>query len=207
MVCVPLLYFIVRRIWRCQRGNPNPYIEEQTTQWPKEKGQRTKNDLHSIHICTYKTKDRVTRNPLRIEGELMCSGRVNSSCSTSDTRPVNLVTNPVISHEWGKNRKVFTTSCPSFFDLRLSDYHVYPQKYLSTFIRCLLFVDILLASLICLFPIHYWNNTLTFRYWRVSCTRQKKCFYLCTPDYFYCHWFIFFYIFMFFTPSTFQTGS
>ena len=40
----------------------------------------------------------------------MCSGRVSSSCSTSDTRRVNLVTNPVISHERGKDREVFTTS-------------------------------------------------------------------------------------------------
>jgi hypothetical protein len=31
-----------RRVWRYQRGNPNPYIEEnQTTQWPKEKVQKT----------------------------------------------------------------------------------------------------------------------------------------------------------------------
>ena len=30
---------------------------------------------------TYKTKDRVTRTPLKTGGELMCSGRVNSSCS------------------------------------------------------------------------------------------------------------------------------
>jgi hypothetical protein len=40
----------------------------------------------------------------------MCSGMVSSSCSTSDTRRVNLVTNPVISHERGKDREVFTTS-------------------------------------------------------------------------------------------------
>ena len=38
-----------------------------------------------------------------------CSGRVSNSCTTSDTR-VNLVTNPVISREWGKDREVFTTS-------------------------------------------------------------------------------------------------
>ena len=31
-------------------GNQNPYIEEQTTQWPKD---------------THKTKDRVTRTPLK----------------------------------------------------------------------------------------------------------------------------------------------
>jgi hypothetical protein len=35
---------------------------------------------------------------------------VNSSCSTSDTRRVNLVTNPVISHERGKDREALTTS-------------------------------------------------------------------------------------------------
>ena len=32
-----------RRVWRYQRGNQNPYIEEeQTTQWPKEKVQNDK---------------------------------------------------------------------------------------------------------------------------------------------------------------------
>jgi hypothetical protein len=40
----------------------------------------------------------------------MCSGRVSSSCSTSGTRRVNLVTNPVINREWGKDREVFMTS-------------------------------------------------------------------------------------------------
>jgi hypothetical protein len=43
-------------------------------------------------------------------GELRCSGRVNSSCSTSGTRRVNIATNPVVSREWGKDREVFTTS-------------------------------------------------------------------------------------------------
>jgi hypothetical protein len=42
--------------------------------------------------------------------EIGCSGKVSSSCSTSDTRRVNLATNPVISHEWGNDREVFTTS-------------------------------------------------------------------------------------------------
>ena len=49
-------------------------------------------------------------NPLKTGGELRCSGRVCSSCYTSDTRRVNLVTNPVISREWGKDREVFTGS-------------------------------------------------------------------------------------------------
>jgi hypothetical protein len=99
---------ILRRVWRYQRGNQNPYIEdEQTTQWPKEKVQKDK-QRYTKH--TYKTKDRVTRNPPQTGGERRCSGRVSSSCSTSDTRRVNLVTNPVISHERGKDRDVFTTS-------------------------------------------------------------------------------------------------
>jgi hypothetical protein len=51
-----------RRVWRYQRGNQNRYIEEErTTQWPKKKYKRTKNDLQNIH----KAKDRVTRNPLK----------------------------------------------------------------------------------------------------------------------------------------------
>jgi len=98
---------LARRVWRYQRGNQNPYIEEeQTTQWPK-KVQKDK-QRSTKHI--YKTKDRVTRTPLKTRGELRCSGRVSSSWSTSGTRRVNLVTNPVINREWGKDREVFTTS-------------------------------------------------------------------------------------------------
>jgi hypothetical protein len=97
-----------RRVWRCERDNQNPYIEEkQTTQWPKEKVQKYK-QRSTKH--TYKTKVRVTRTPLKTRGELRCSGRVSRSCTTSDTSRVNLVTNPVISHERGKDRGVLTTS-------------------------------------------------------------------------------------------------
>ena len=65
-------------------GNQNRYIEEeQTTQWPKEKGQKDK-QRSTKH--TYKTKDRVTRTPLKTGGELRSSGRLSSSCSTSSTR-------------------------------------------------------------------------------------------------------------------------
>jgi hypothetical protein len=54
---------VIRRVWRYQRGNQNPYIEEeQTTQWPKEKVQKNK-QRSTKH--TYKTKDRVTRIPLK----------------------------------------------------------------------------------------------------------------------------------------------
>jgi hypothetical protein len=65
-------------------GNQNPYIEEeQTTQWPNEKVQKDK-QRSTKH--TQDTKDRVTRTPLKNGGELRCSGRVGSSCSTSGTR-------------------------------------------------------------------------------------------------------------------------
>ena len=56
----------------------NPKIEEgQTTQWPKEKGQkRTNNDLQNT---THNNKYRVTRTPPKTGCELWCSGRVSSS--------------------------------------------------------------------------------------------------------------------------------
>ena len=61
-----------RRVWRYQRGNQNSYIEdEQTTQKVKQRS-------------TYKTKDRETGTPLTTGGELRCSGKVSSSCYTSD---------------------------------------------------------------------------------------------------------------------------
>jgi hypothetical protein len=102
------MLFINRKSLKIPKGgNQNPYIEGQTTQWPKEKMQ---NDIQRSTKHTHKTKDRVTRTPLKTGGELRCSGRVGSSCSTSGACCVNLVTNPVISYEWGKDREVFTTS-------------------------------------------------------------------------------------------------
>ena len=71
-------------------------------QHKKKKCKRTNNDTQNT---TQKTKDRATRTPLKIRDKLRCSAWVSSSCSTSVTRRVNPVTNPVISHEWGKDRK------------------------------------------------------------------------------------------------------
>jgi hypothetical protein len=66
---------------------------------------RTNNDLQSLHI---KLRSSST-NPTKNRSECRCSGRVSSYCSASGTRHVNLATNPVISHEWGKDQEVFTT--------------------------------------------------------------------------------------------------
>jgi hypothetical protein len=104
--------------------------------------EKVQNDKQRSKTHENKTEDRVTRTPLITEskGELMCSGRMSSSCSTRDTRRVDLVTNPLISHERGKDREVFTTNgtyswscvtqivilyfflwplCCLFFDLRI----------------------------------------------------------------------------------------
>jgi len=52
----------------------------------------TKGQITSTKHYTHK-KDQVTRTPIRTGGELMCSGRVCSSCSTSGARRVT----PVVS--------------------------------------------------------------------------------------------------------------
>jgi hypothetical protein len=67
-------------------------------------GQKKKDKQWSTK-STHKTKDRVTWTPLKTGGELRCSGRISSSSFTSGTRCVNLVTNLVISHEWGNTGK------------------------------------------------------------------------------------------------------
>ena len=65
------------------------------------KGQTT---IYKTHITLT-----LTWTPLKTGGGLMCSGRVSSSFSTSGTRRITLVKSPVISHEWEKDREVFTS--------------------------------------------------------------------------------------------------
>ena len=62
------------------------------------KRKRTHNDLQNT---TQKTKDLATQTAHKTGDELRCSGRVGSSCSTSGTRRVTLVTNPVVNHDRG----------------------------------------------------------------------------------------------------------
>jgi hypothetical protein len=89
------------------------------------KGKRTKEQT-TIYKHTHKANDRVTRTTLKKRDELTCQGRVSISCSTSDTHRVDLVTNPMITQRWGKDRKVFTTSGtypwarPQTFEVRTS---------------------------------------------------------------------------------------
>jgi hypothetical protein len=59
------------------------------------KRKRTNNDLQNT---TQKTTDLETRAPLK-PGCAMCLGSASSSCSTSGTLRIALVTNPVICDE------------------------------------------------------------------------------------------------------------
>ena len=51
---------------------------------------------NDLHYTTLHRKQRLREHG----GELMCSGRVSSSCSTSDTS-ATIITKPVISHKKG----------------------------------------------------------------------------------------------------------
>ena len=61
---------------------------------PEEK--KTNNNLQNT---TQETKDRARQTSLKTGGEPRGSRRVGSSCSTSGTRCITLVTNLVMSHE------------------------------------------------------------------------------------------------------------
>ena len=66
--------YVIRRVWRYQRDNQNPYIEvKQTTQWQKGKVQKDK-QRSTKH--TEKSKDRVTRTQLKTGDDRICSRRV-----------------------------------------------------------------------------------------------------------------------------------
>jgi hypothetical protein len=74
-----------------------------------DKRKKDKRINSNLQNNTQRTKDWATRTPLKTESEIRCSGRARSSSSTSGTRHVTLVTNPLINHEWGKDLIVITT--------------------------------------------------------------------------------------------------
>ena len=74
---------------------------------PKENKQTDKQRSTKLSL---KSKDIVTWTPPKTWGILRSSGRVRSSCSNGDTHRINRVTNPMLSHERGKDREVLTTS-------------------------------------------------------------------------------------------------
>jgi len=68
------------------------FVFKKSLNIPKYQSEFVQKDKQRSTKHTHKTKDRVTRTPLKTGGELRCSGRVGSSCSTSGTCRVTLVT-------------------------------------------------------------------------------------------------------------------
>ena len=68
--------------------NQNPYIEEQTMQWTKEKVLKNK---HRSTKHTHKPKDLVTRTPLKTGVERRCSVWVSSCSIIAVVAPVVLI--------------------------------------------------------------------------------------------------------------------
>ena len=84
-----------RRVWIYQNVQ-SEFVYRRRADNTLAKRKSTKDKQRSTKH-TYKTTDRVTRTPLKTGNEIRCSGRVGSSCSTTSTRRVNLVRNPVIT--------------------------------------------------------------------------------------------------------------
>ena len=120
--------FKTRRIWGVIRIR----ISKKNRQHNGQKKEYKTEDKQRFTKHTHKTKDWVTWTPLKTGGDLRSPGRVGSSCSTSGTSCVNLVTNPVINHEWGKDGEVFTTSrtYPWSFGTLTLEYLLYVHKRL-----------------------------------------------------------------------------
>jgi hypothetical protein len=82
----------------------------------------------------HKAKDRVTRTPLITMSELRCPGGVSSSWCT---RRVSIVTNPVISDEWGKclhtSILLWKESWP-LWNICVKNYHGYVPLVVNTFL-------------------------------------------------------------------------
>jgi hypothetical protein len=75
----------IHRTCLYEEGEENAYDIENTKGVIRiriSKNRQNKKDKQRSTKHTYKTKDRVTRPPLKTGGELRCSGMVSSSCST-----------------------------------------------------------------------------------------------------------------------------
>jgi hypothetical protein len=65
------------------------------------------NDFKTLHRKLTIEKEEIHRNS---QGKLGCSGRVDSSWSTSSTRRVTIIKHPVVSHDRGNGWIVITTN-------------------------------------------------------------------------------------------------
>ena len=74
----------------CKSVKKNNKKKDRQHDGQKKKDKMTNKYLQNI-TGTHKSKDRVTRTPLRTGGELRCTGRGNSSCSSSGTLSLKLL--------------------------------------------------------------------------------------------------------------------
>jgi hypothetical protein len=83
---------LIREVWRYQRGNQNPCIEEeQTTQWPKEKVQKDKQRSTKHH--NYKKYNNYTVYHITImktnRSILVCSTQMMGKINNLRSRSIN----------------------------------------------------------------------------------------------------------------------
>ena len=64
----------------------------------RQHNDQKKKDSQRSTKHTHKSKDQETRTSLKPGGELRCSGRISSSCSSSGTGRVNLVTYDIFNN-------------------------------------------------------------------------------------------------------------
>jgi len=76
--------------------NHKPYIRISSDNTTTKRKKLTKRQ--TIICKTVRRKKGKNTNPTKNGGDLRCSGRAGCSCSTSGTRRVRRVQNPVISH-------------------------------------------------------------------------------------------------------------
>jgi len=89
----------------------------------KKKGQ---NDKQRSTKHTHKTKDRVTRTPLKTGGKLMCSGRVSRSCFTSG---IHVLRHQFSTEQVNKTLSVcYSMGMTSIFTLLMTIYSMKPQS-------------------------------------------------------------------------------
>ena len=88
------------RVWRYPRVIRIRKSKDRQNNGQKKKDKRTNNDLQILHINKRPSNTNTTKNRRWTQ----VPGKISSSCSTSVTRRVTLVTNPVINHRVCKNQ-------------------------------------------------------------------------------------------------------
>ena len=109
------LYLMWKSCWTLGYVNTNTCSINRTWNLYQKHGSQDESNIvlrgnRRKHVIWQCVQHELHQDNFKNMGELRCSRRVNSSCSTCGTRRVTLVTNMVTSHEWEKYRIVITTN-------------------------------------------------------------------------------------------------